>query len=208
MPQDVFVAAGRRRRRRRGAARAADRRRVLHRLVRDRRSASPRAVGPRMIKLQLELGGKDPTYVARRRRRRQGRGRVARRRRDLQHRPELLLGRAHLRARASPRRVRRRLRRRRRGLQGRRPDATRRPTSAPLTRAPQLDVLEAQVADAVAKGAKLLHRRQARSPQPGNWFAPTVLTDVDHRMAADARGELRPDHRHPEGRRRRRSGAP
>jgi acyl-CoA reductase-like NAD-dependent aldehyde dehydrogenase len=50
-----------------------------------------------------------------------------------------------------------------------------------LTRAPQLDVLERQVADAKAKGAKLLiggHRLAG----PGNWFAPTVFTDVNHTM--------------------------
>ena len=51
-----------------------------------------------------------------------------------------------------------------------------------ITRAPQLDVLDAQVADAKAKGATAAHRRQARSPGTGNWFEPTVFTDVDHRM--------------------------
>ena len=51
-----------------------------------------------------------------------------------------------------------------------------------ITRAPQLAVLEAQVADAVAKGATLRTGGQRR-PGPGNWFEPTVLTEVDHRMA-------------------------
>jgi acyl-CoA reductase-like NAD-dependent aldehyde dehydrogenase len=51
----------------------------------------------------------------------------------------------------------------------------------PLTRAPQIDVLERQVADAVAKGAKLL-LGGTRLPLPGHWFAPTVLTHVDHSM--------------------------
>lgn len=50
-----------------------------------------------------------------------------------------------------------------------------------ITRAPQLDVLEAQVADAVAKGARL-HGGGRRGPGPGNHFEPTVLTNVDHRM--------------------------
>jgi acyl-CoA reductase-like NAD-dependent aldehyde dehydrogenase len=50
-----------------------------------------------------------------------------------------------------------------------------------ITRAPQLAVLEAQVADAVAKGATL-HCGGHRLPGPGNWFAPTVLTGVDHTM--------------------------
>jgi acyl-CoA reductase-like NAD-dependent aldehyde dehydrogenase len=52
----------------------------------------------------------------------------------------------------------------------------------PLTRAPQLAVLEAQVGDALAKGAKLATggKRVARA---GHWFEPTVLTGVDHSMA-------------------------
>jgi acyl-CoA reductase-like NAD-dependent aldehyde dehydrogenase len=50
-----------------------------------------------------------------------------------------------------------------------------------ITRAPQLDVLQAQVADAVAKGAKLLVGGH-RGTGPGNWFEATVLVDVDHTM--------------------------
>ena len=52
----------------------------------------------------------------------------------------------------------------------------------PLTRAPQLKVLEAQVKDAVAKGARVLAGGK-RAKGPGNWFEPTVLVDVDHSMA-------------------------
>ena len=52
----------------------------------------------------------------------------------------------------------------------------------PLTRRPQLDVLDAQVADAVAKGATLAAGGQ-RIDRAGNWYAPTVLTNVDHTMA-------------------------
>jgi acyl-CoA reductase-like NAD-dependent aldehyde dehydrogenase len=51
----------------------------------------------------------------------------------------------------------------------------------PLTRGAQVGVLEAQVADARAKGAKVL-AGGARLPPPGNWFEPTVLVDVDHSM--------------------------
>ena len=51
----------------------------------------------------------------------------------------------------------------------------------PLTRAPQLDVLDAQVADAKAKGARLLCGGH-RLPGPGNWFAPTVFSHVNHDM--------------------------
>jgi acyl-CoA reductase-like NAD-dependent aldehyde dehydrogenase len=51
----------------------------------------------------------------------------------------------------------------------------------PLTRAPQLDVLERQVADARARGARLLAGGK-RLAGPGNWFEPTVFADVDHSM--------------------------
>jgi acyl-CoA reductase-like NAD-dependent aldehyde dehydrogenase len=50
-----------------------------------------------------------------------------------------------------------------------------------ITRAAQLDVLDAQVADAQAKGARLLCGGH-RLPGPGNWYAPTVFTRVDHTM--------------------------
>ena len=50
-----------------------------------------------------------------------------------------------------------------------------------ITRAPQLAVLAAQVADAVAKGAQLRCGGKAR-PGPGNGFEPTVLTNVNHTM--------------------------
>ncbi|MGH8801581.1 MAG: aldehyde dehydrogenase family protein, partial [Casimicrobiaceae bacterium] len=51
----------------------------------------------------------------------------------------------------------------------------------PLTRAAQVDVLKRQVADARRKGAKVVAGGTAIR-RPGNWFAPTVLTDVDHTM--------------------------
>jgi acyl-CoA reductase-like NAD-dependent aldehyde dehydrogenase len=50
-----------------------------------------------------------------------------------------------------------------------------------ITRRPQLDVLRRQVADAKAKGARLLaggHVVRGR----GNWFEPTVFADVNHSM--------------------------
>ena len=50
-----------------------------------------------------------------------------------------------------------------------------------ITRAPQLDVLDTQVADAKAKGAELLCGGH-RLPGPGQWYAPTVLTNVNHTM--------------------------
>ena len=50
-----------------------------------------------------------------------------------------------------------------------------------ITRAPQIDVLDKQVADAKARGARL-HIGGERLPGPGNWYAPTVFSDVDHTM--------------------------
>ena len=49
-----------------------------------------------------------------------------------------------------------------------------------LARAPQLDVLDAQVADAQAKGAVL---RRGGHRLAGNAYAPTVFTEVNHTMA-------------------------
>jgi acyl-CoA reductase-like NAD-dependent aldehyde dehydrogenase len=51
----------------------------------------------------------------------------------------------------------------------------------PLTRAPQLKVLEAQVKDAKKKGAKVLLGGE-RVKAKGNWFEPTVLVNVNHSM--------------------------
>ncbi|MEO7852720.1 MAG: aldehyde dehydrogenase family protein [Rubrivivax sp.] len=50
-----------------------------------------------------------------------------------------------------------------------------------ITRAQQLDVLDEQVANAKAKGAKLLCGG-ARLRGPGNGYAPTVFTGVNHDM--------------------------
>lgn len=52
----------------------------------------------------------------------------------------------------------------------------------PLTRGAQVKVLEAQVRDAVKKGAKVLAGGK-RVKGKGHWFEPTVLVDVDHSMA-------------------------
>jgi len=50
-----------------------------------------------------------------------------------------------------------------------------------ITRRPQLAALQAQVADAKRKGAKLLLGGHVLKGK-GNWYAPTVLADVDHSM--------------------------
>ena len=52
----------------------------------------------------------------------------------------------------------------------------------PITRPAQAAVLEAQVADARARGARVLLGGHRAGP-PGQWFEPTVLVDVDHTMA-------------------------
>jgi acyl-CoA reductase-like NAD-dependent aldehyde dehydrogenase len=52
----------------------------------------------------------------------------------------------------------------------------------PLTRGAQIKVLEAQVRDAVKKGAKVLAGGK-RVKGKGHWFEPTVLVNVDHGMA-------------------------
>ena len=50
-----------------------------------------------------------------------------------------------------------------------------------ITRKPQLAVLQKQVSDAKKKGARLL-AGGAPIKGKGNWFAPTVLADADHSM--------------------------
>ncbi len=51
----------------------------------------------------------------------------------------------------------------------------------PITRRSQLELLQRQVADARRKGARILTGGQVIK-RKGNWFAPTVCTGVDHRM--------------------------
>jgi len=139
-----------------------------------------RAVGPRMVKLQLELGGKDPAYVC---------DDV-----DVPSAAASLADGAMYNTGQSCCSVERiyvheaihdafvdAFVREVRGFM------TSDPTDeaayiGPLTRAPQLDILDQQVADAQAKGAKLLLGGQ-RLAGPGNWFAPTVFSHVDHSMA-------------------------
>jgi acyl-CoA reductase-like NAD-dependent aldehyde dehydrogenase len=50
-----------------------------------------------------------------------------------------------------------------------------------ITRAPQLDLLDAQVKDAKAKGATLL-TGGTRGDGPGNWYEATVFSNVNHTM--------------------------
>jgi len=52
-----------------------------------------------------------------------------------------------------------------------------------MTFPPQLELIEQHVADAVAKGAKVLVGGKRREGQ-GLFFEPTIITDVDHTMEA------------------------
>jgi acyl-CoA reductase-like NAD-dependent aldehyde dehydrogenase len=52
-----------------------------------------------------------------------------------------------------------------------------------MTFPPQLEVIEQHVADAVAKGAKVLVGGKRREGQ-GLFYEPTIITDVDHTMEA------------------------
>ena len=138
------------------------------------------AMGARMVRLQLELGGKDPTYVADDA--------------DPKAAAESLADGAMYNTGQSCCSVERIYVHERihdafvehfaatvRGFQIGDPLAEG-AYIGPLTRAPQIAVLEAQVADAVAKGARLVAGGK-RIARPGHWFEPTVLTNVDHTMA-------------------------
>jgi acyl-CoA reductase-like NAD-dependent aldehyde dehydrogenase len=137
------------------------------------------AVGSRFIKLQLELGGKDPTYVAEDA--------------DVKAAAESLADGAMYNTGQSCCSVERIYVHEAihdafvdafvaavRGFAIGEPSSEETYIGA-ITRAPQLDVLDAQVSDALAKGAKLLlggHRIE----RPGNWFEATVFSEVDHSM--------------------------
>ena len=51
-----------------------------------------------------------------------------------------------------------------------------------ITTARQLEIIEAHVADALAKGARVVVGGKRGAP-PGRFFEPTLLVDVDHTMA-------------------------
>lgn len=137
------------------------------------------ALGPRLVKLQLELGGKDPTYVCDDA--------------DIRNAAESLADGAMYNTGQSCCSVERIYVHE--GIHDafvetfvatvkafRVGDPMRDDTYiGAVTRAPQLDVLDAQVADALARGATLLTGGQ-RLPGPGNWYAPTVFSGVSHAM--------------------------
>jgi acyl-CoA reductase-like NAD-dependent aldehyde dehydrogenase len=137
------------------------------------------AVGPRFVKLQLELGGKDPTYVCDDA--------------DPKAAAESLADGAMYNTGQSCCSVERIYVHEQiydafveafvatvKGFKVGDPASDETYIGA-ITRAPQLEVLDAQVADAQAKGA-VLQVGGHRLPGPGNWYAPTVFSDCDHRM--------------------------
>ena len=137
------------------------------------------ALGPRMVKLQLELGGKDPSYVCE-----DADPKVA---------AESLADGAMYNTGQSCCSVERIYVHEKihdafvaafmdtvRGFKVGNPMAEDTYIGA-ITRAPQLDVLDAQVLDAKTKGATLL-TGGTRLPGPGNWYAPTVFSSVNHSM--------------------------
>ncbi|NML42644.1 aldehyde dehydrogenase family protein [Ramlibacter sp. G-1-2-2] len=137
-------------------------------------------VGKRFVKLQLELGGKDPTYVCEDA--------------DPQAAAESLADGAMYNTGQSCCSVERIYVHEKihdafveafvktvRGMQ--RGDPMNEETYiGALTRGPQLEVLQRQVEDAVRQGAKLLAGNATPLAGPGNWFEPAVLVDVHHGM--------------------------
>jgi len=53
----------------------------------------------------------------------------------------------------------------------------------PFADAAQFDKVDAQVTDALDRGAKRLTGGPADVPLPGKWYAPAVVTEVDHSMS-------------------------
>jgi acyl-CoA reductase-like NAD-dependent aldehyde dehydrogenase len=138
------------------------------------------AIGPRFVKLQLELGGKDPTYVCDDADPRSAAESLADGAMYNTGQSCCSVERIYVHERLHDEFIEAFLSTVRGFKIG---DPTDEATYiGAITRAPQLAVLESQVADAMAKGAALRIGGR-RIAQPGNWFEPTVLTGVDHSMA-------------------------
>ena len=137
------------------------------------------ALGPRMVKLQLELGGKDPTYVCEDANPKTAAESLADGAMYNTGQSCCSVERIYVHEKIYDAFVAAFLQTVHDFKVG---DPTAEDTYiGALTRAQQLDVLDAQVADAKAKGATLLcggHRLNG----PGNWYAPTVFSDVNHSM--------------------------
>jgi acyl-CoA reductase-like NAD-dependent aldehyde dehydrogenase len=140
------------------------------------------AVGPRLVKLQLELGGKDPSYVCDD----LGADGVRNAAASLADGAMYNTGqsccsveRIYVHEKVHDAFVEAFVQTVRGFMVGDPMDAA--TYIGAIARGPQIEVLEAQVADATAHGAKLLLGGH-RIARPGHWFEPTVLSHADHRM--------------------------
>lgn len=137
-------------------------------------------LGPRLVKLQLELGGKDPTYVCDDADPRLAAASLADGAMYNTGQSCCAVERIYVHERIHDAFVEAFMDTVRGFSIG---DPTQEETYiGAITRAPQLDVFDAQVRDAKARGATLLCGGE-RLPGPGNWYAPTVFTHVNHDMA-------------------------
>ena len=137
------------------------------------------AASQRMIKVQLELGGKDPVYVRDDVDVKAAAAASPTARSTTPDSPAARSSASTCTNRSTTRSSTRSSRRSRASRWAIR--WTSRPTSAPITRAPQLDVLEAGRRREEERREAPHRRRVARGK--GNWFEPTVFADVDHSMA-------------------------
>ena len=138
------------------------------------------ALGPRLVKLQLELGGKDPTYVCEDADPKAAAASLADGAMYNTGQSCCSVERIYVHVSIHDAFVKAFMDTVRSFKIG---DPARDDTYiGAITRAPQLDVFDAQVRDAKAKGATLLCGGD-RMPGPGNWYAPTVFTNVNHTMA-------------------------
>ncbi len=138
------------------------------------------ALGPRLVKLQLELGGKDPTYVCEDADPKASAASLADGAMYNTGQSCCSVERIYVHEKIHDAFVAAFMETVRSFKVG---DPTQDDTYiGAITRAPQLDVFDAQVADAKARGANMLCGG-ARLPGPGNWYAPTVFTQVNHDMA-------------------------
>jgi acyl-CoA reductase-like NAD-dependent aldehyde dehydrogenase len=137
------------------------------------------AVGKRFVKLQLELGGKDPTYVCDDANAQAAAESLADGAMYNTGQSCCSVERIYVHEAIHEAFVEAFVRTVRGYAMG---DPLREDTAiGAITRAPQLQVLARQVQDAVARGARLLTGGRI-APGPGHWFEPTVLVDVDHSM--------------------------
>jgi len=137
------------------------------------------ALGPRLIKMQLELGGKDPTYVCDDADPQAAAASLADGAMYNTGQGCCSVERIYVHEKIHDAFVEAFLKTVKGFAVG---DPTRDDTYiGAITRAPQLAVFDAQVHDAKAKGANVLCGGE-RLPGPGNWYPPTVVSGVNHTM--------------------------